>query len=206
MYLQPDGVTARLLEVMAAHTRICAYLDIPLQHSSARVLKAMGRSGDAASHLRLLDMIRAVLPDVSLRTTVMAGFPGEDDADIADLEAFLGEAGFDHVGVFPFFAEEGTRAAALSDQVPEPLRLERAQRLRDIADTVGFARAAARVGSLQRVLVEGTDEDGELWGRSGGQAPDVDGITFVDGRAEAGQIVTLRIVDSVGYDLVGEPS
>ena len=203
MYVQPDGVTDRLLEVMAAHQRICDYLDIPLQHSSARVLKAMGRPGSRESHLRLLARIRAALPDVVLRTTVMAGFPGETEDDLRDLEEFISEAELDYVGVFPFFAEDGTRAAGMPDQVPEELRRDRAQRLRDAADAIGFARAASRVGSVQRVLVEGRDEDGELVGRSDGQAPEVDGVTFLERDAPAGTLATVRITDSVGYDSVG---
>lgn len=205
MYVQPDGVTPRLLETMAASPRVCRYLDIPLQHASERVLKAMGRHGDPEAHIALLERIRAAMPEISLRTTVMAGFPGETEADFDELARFLAEARFDHAGVFAYSPEEGTRAAVMPDQVPEELRLERAQILRDIADETGFARAAARVGSVQQVLVEGTDEDGALSGRTCGQAPEVDGITFFEGAATPGTLVVARITDSIGYDLVGVP-
>ena len=205
MYVQPDGVTPRLLETMAASPRVCRYLDIPLQHASERVLKAMGRPGGPEAHIALLERIRAVMPEVSLRTTVMAGFPGETEDDFDELARFLAEARFDHAGVFAYSPEEGTRAAVMPDQVPEELRLERAQILRDIADETGFARAAARVGSVQQLLIEGTDEDGSLWGRTCGQAPEVDGITFFDSAATPGTLVVARIADSIGYDLVGVP-
>lgn len=206
MYVQPDGVTNRLLETMAAEPRICRYLDIPLQHASGPVLEAMGRTGDARSHLALLTRVREALPGISLRTTVMAGFPGETERDFDVLEAFLAGAKFDHAGVFAYSPEEGTRAAALPVEVPEPVRVRRAQRLRDVADEAGFARAAARVGETTHVLVEGIDEDGAMWGRTCGQAPDVDGVTFLEGvTAQAGEFVSLRVADSVGYDLVGVP-
>jgi len=203
MYVQPDGVTDRLLNAIANSTRVCAYLDIPLQHAAAPVLRAMGRSGSAQSHLELLARVRSVLPDITLRTTVMTGFPGESARDFAELEGFLAEAGFDYVGVFAYSPEEGTRAAALPGQVRSAIRASRAQRLRDAADALGAERAAERVGSVQRVLIEGTDEDGALWGRTCGQAPEVDGITLVDGTAVVGAFANLMIVDAVGYDLVG---
>jgi len=204
MYLQPDRVSDRLLTTIAASKRVCHYLDIPFQHAAGRVLRAMGRPGAAAEYLALLARIRAVLPDVTLRTTVMAGFPGETDDDVAELESFLTEAGFDYAGVFAYSPEEGTVAAGLEDHLPDDVREERAQRLRDRADILGFARARSRVGSVQQVLVLGT-EDGELYGRTCGQAPDVDGLTMLDGDAPIGELVRVRITDAVGYDLVGEP-
>jgi len=204
MYLQPDGVTDRLLATIAASDKVCHYLDVPLQHASAPVLDAMGRAGGAEHFIGLLGRIRTVLPDVTLRTTVMAGFPGETEADAATLERFVEEAAFDFVGVFAFSPEEGTVAATLPGQLPDDVRAERAQRLRDIADVSGFARAASLVGSVQRVLVEGDDE-GELVGRTCGQAPDVDGLTVIDGPAPVGTFVDVRIIDAAGYDLIGEP-
>jgi len=203
MYVQPDGVTDRLLDAMANNTRVCAYLDIPLQHAATPVLRAMGRSGSAQSHLELLARVRSALPGVTLRTTVMTGFPGEGARDFAELEEFLAEARFDYVGVFAYSPEEGTRAVVLPGQVRSATRASRAQRLRDLADVIGAARAAERVGAVERVLVEGIDEDGALWGRTCGQAPEVDGITFIEGTAEAGTFADVRIVDAAGYDLVG---
>ncbi|MBN1192267.1 MAG: 30S ribosomal protein S12 methylthiotransferase RimO [Coriobacteriia bacterium] len=202
MYLQPDGVNDRLLETISRSAHVCHYLDIPLQHTSAPVLQAMGRTGDADRHMAMLDRIRLDLPDVVLRTTVIAGFPGETDDQAAELEAFLAEAAFDYVGVFVYSPEEGTPAASMPDQLPDDTRLERAQRLRDTADAVGFARAAALVGTMQRVLVEGL-EDGESVGRTCGQAPDVDGLTVLGPDAPVGEFIDVRISEAVGYDLVG---
>ncbi|MHB8760820.1 MAG: 30S ribosomal protein S12 methylthiotransferase RimO [Coriobacteriia bacterium] len=202
MYLQPDGVTGRLLGAVARASRVCHYMDIPLQHVSTDVLEAMGRTGSPEAHLRLLERVRLALPDVVLRTTVIAGFPGETEEHASELEDFLAEARFDYVGVFAYSAEEGTLAASLPGQLPDDVRQERAQRLREVADAVGFERAAALVGSVLRVLVEG-EEEGETIGRTCGQAPEVDGMTVLEDTAPAGAFVNARIIDSVGYDLVG---
>lgn len=204
MYVQPDGVTDDLLAAIAENSNVCRYLDIPLQHASKPVLRAMQRSGDAASFLELIGRVRGVLPDVVLRTTLIAGFPGETTADVRVAQRFLSEARFDYVGVFVYSPEEGTAAARLPDQVPLRTRRARAQRLRDLADDIGFERAAARVGQTVEVLVEGIDpDDSVVVGRWRGQAPEIDGLVLLDG-GEPGQIVSANIVDSLGYDLEGE--
>jgi ribosomal protein S12 methylthiotransferase len=204
MYVQPDGVTDELLETMAASEKICQYLDIPLQHASRDVLRRMRRSGDAEAFLQLLGRIRAALPDVSLRTTMMTGFPGETRADARILETFIQNATFDYVGVFAFSPEEGTEAGAMDGQVPKRTRLARAQRLRDLADTFGIERAAARIGTEVVVLFEGVDETGGSIGRTCGQAPEIDGEVIVEDSVPAGETRVVRIIDSAGYDLVGE--
>jgi ribosomal protein S12 methylthiotransferase len=204
MYVQPDGVTDDLLSAMAENANVCRYLDIPLQHASKSVLRAMGRRGDGVAFLQLLARIRAAMPDVALRTTVIAGFPGETRADARMLDTFLREARFDCVGVFAYSPEEGTTAALLPDQVPPRTRRARAQRLRDLADDIGLERAASHVGQVLDVLVEGMDEDDDVVvGRWRGQAPEIDGVVLLD-KGTAGEIVSARIVDSVGYDLEGE--
>lgn len=204
MYVQPDGVTDALLETIASSRHVCHYLDIPIQHASAEVLRRMGRAGDPDSLRALLERIRAALPDVVLRTTVMAGFPGETADDAAALEQFLRDARFDYAGVFVFSPEDGTLAARLPGRVPVDIAAERAQRLRDIADETGMERAAARVGETYRILVEGLDEDGDLYGRTAGQAPEVDGVTFIESAVQPGTFVDLLITGSAGYDLIGE--
>lgn len=202
MYAQPDGVSDELLTAMAENPNVCHYLDMPLQHASKPVLRAMRRSGDAEAYLTLLARIRAALPGVVLRTTVITGFPGETRADVSVLLRFLEEARFDYVGVFPYSTEEGT-AAALMEQVPPKTRRARAQRVRDLADSIGFEQAATRVGATLEVLIEGQDEEGVVVGRWRGQAPDIDGIVMLDA-GEPGEIVSARIVDSICYDLEGE--
>jgi ribosomal protein S12 methylthiotransferase len=204
MYVQPDGVTDELLAAMAENPNVCRYLDIPLQHAAKPVLRAMRRSGDADEFLAMLGRIRAVMPDIVLRTTVIAGFPGETSADVRELERFLEAASFDYVGVFAYSRESGTPAAAMPGQVRASTRRDRAQRVRDRADERGVDRAASRIGAIVDVLVEGIDPDeGAVVGRWRGQAPEIDGVVYLD-RGQAGQIVAVRIVDSLGYDLDGE--
>ena len=204
MYVQPEGITDDLLRAIAENPNVCHYLDIPLQHASKPVLRAMRRSGDGAAFRKLIDRIRTALPDVVLRTTLIAGFPGETRDDVRVLHAFLREARFDYVGVFAYSPEDGTPAARLSGQLPPRTRRARAQRLRDIADEIGFEQAARRVGQTLEVLVEGVDEDdGVVVGRWRGQAPEIDGLVLLD-LGKPGEIVSARIVDSLGYDLEGE--
>lgn len=203
MYVQPDGVTDELLEVMASASNVCHYLDMPLQHASATVLRSMGRRGSGVDFLSLIARIRAILPDVVLRTTLIAGFPGETRDDVKQLHAFMQEARFDYIGVFAYSPEEGTTAAEMPDQVPPRTRRARAQRLRDVADEIGFEKAAEQIGRTHTVLVEGVDEDGSVVGRWCGQAPEIDGVVVLD-RGSAGEIVSARILDSLGYDLEGE--
>lgn len=206
MYVQPDGITDRLLEAMAARPKVCRYLDVPFQHASESVLRAMGRAGNARSFLDLIAQIRSVMPDVTLRTTLMAGFPGETARDFALLQSFVEEASFDYVGVFAYSPEDGTAAAGMPGQVKPSIRRRRAQRLRDLADEIGVARAEQRIGTVERVLVEGTDEEGMLWGRTCGQAPEIDGVTLIDADAPVGSFVAVRVTDAIGYDLVGTPA
>lgn len=201
MYVQPDGITPELLEAMAEEPTVCHYLDMPVQHASRTVLHSMARSGSGDEFVRLLGVVRGHLPDVSLRTSVIAGFPGETDTDLEVLEDFLLVARFDYVGVFEYSAEEGTPAAEMAGQVPDDVKRARVQRLRDAADGVGFERAAAQVGRTVEVLGLGVEDD-EPFGRTRGQAPDVDGVVYLD--QELDGISAVRIVDAAGYDLVGE--
>jgi ribosomal protein S12 methylthiotransferase len=202
MYVQPDAITPDLLEVMTDEPAVCRYLDMPLQHASRDVLRRMGRRGDGAEYLRLISTIRGFMPDIFLRTSVIAGFPGETRADAARLQEFLRDARLDYVGVFVYSPEGGTPAADMPGQVPLRTRRARAQRLRDVCDEVGFEKASDLVGSTLEVLVEGIDEDGEPFGRHRGQAPEVDGVVLLDRDVPAGEVVMAEIVDALGYDLV----
>jgi len=204
MYVQPDEITPELLEVMAASPVVCRYLDMPLQHASRDVLRRMGRRGDASEYARLIGVVRDLLPGVALRTTLIAGFPGESREDSKRLLDFVRKSKLDYVGVFPYSPEEGTPAAVMPDQVPKRTRIARAQRLRDTADEIGFERVAALVGSTLEVLVEGVDEEGTTVGRHRGQAPEIDGIVLLDTPCAFGAIVNAEITGSLGYDLIGE--
>jgi len=208
MYLQPEGLSDRLLETMARHDNICHYLDIPLQHADATVIHEMNRRGDGEEYLAMVRHIRETVPGVFLRTTVIAGFPGETREQSATLQRFLEEASFDYAGVFMYSQEEGTRAGERSDQVPRRTKMNRTQRLQDLCDAIGFRRAADNVGRTVQVLVEGIEDDGdrvELVGRHAGQAPEIDGMVHMPmGSAEVGDIVTVRLTDSFCYEYEGE--
>jgi ribosomal protein S12 methylthiotransferase len=204
MYVQPDGITPGLLHVMAEEATVARYLDMPLQHASRPVLRAMGRHGDAAEFLRLIGVVRALVPGVALRTTLIAGFPGETAGDFKRLMSFIAEAGLDYVGVFAYSPEDGTPAGEMRPQVPKRTRLARAQRLRDAADIVGFELAAGHVGETLEVLCEGLDEDGVPVGRHRGQAPEIDGIVYLDRECDPGRMLMVEITDSMGYDLLGK--
>jgi ribosomal protein S12 methylthiotransferase len=144
------------------------------------------------------------MPDVVLRTTMILGFPGETRADVNELHRFLEAARFDYVGVFAYSPEDGTSAAEMPDQVPRRTRLARAQRTRDVADVIGFEKVAERTGSILEVLVEGLDEDeGVPVGRWRGQAPEIDGVVFLDA-GETGQLVRARVIEPLGYDMEAE--
>lgn len=203
MYLQPEGVTDRLLRVMAERENVCSYLDIPLQHVSAPVLRAMNRAGDAGKFHGLIERILAAVPGITLRTTLIAGFPGETEEEFEALCDFVAEEPFDYVGVFPYSREEGTAAYDLDGQLDEDEKMERAQALRDVADTCCTPRVAARIGSVMAVLVEGVEEDGQRFGRAQCQAPEVDGVTYVD-RGEPGDIVEVTVADTLLYEMEGE--
>jgi len=189
---------------MASSPVVCRYLDMPLQHASREVLRRMGRRGDAPEYLRLIGTVRGLLPGVTLRTTLISGFPGETREDAKKLLDFVRDARLDYVGVFPYSAEEGTLAAEMPDQVPNRTKIARAQRLRDTADEIGVERVAGLVGSTLEVLVEGVDEEGRTFGRHRGQAPEIDGFVFLDHACALGDIVQAEMVDSLGYDLIAE--
>lgn len=202
LYIQPEHVDETLLRTIAAHDNICNYLDIPFQHVDKTLLKSMNRRGSRAEFTRLIVQIRNILPEVALRTTYIVGFPGETDEQFEELCDFVSEVDFDYVGVFAFSPEEGTRAAKLPDQVDEDTKQERLRTLREIADTVSSSQLARFVGQTLEVLVLGAEEDGQLLGRSKYQAPDVDGVTYIDS-GEVGQVLPVHIDDTLYYEMEG---
>ena len=208
LYLQPEGMTDELVATIRDVPEVLPYIDIPIQHCSARVLKAMGRSGSPEELRALFARLRAEIPGMVLRTTGMAGFPGETDEEADELYDFISEEAFDYCSVFAYSQEEGTAAARMADQVDEDVKLERTQRLIDLTEQLGFAATTAHVGERVRVIVDGveeSDEGPELIGHAWFQAPDSDGAVHIPyGEATVGDIVTVDLVDSFCYELVGE--
>lgn len=200
MYTQPENVSNSLLDAMREHDNIASYLDIPFQHCSESILKSMNRTGSTSQFLELLSQAREKVPGIAIRTTLMVGFPGETEQDFEELISFVEDAEFDYVGMFSYSREDGTKAASLPDQVDEEEKEIRLSRLRDLADSISNAKIAKRIGSDVEVLVEGIEEDGQLFGRSYLQAPEVDGITFID-EGDVSNTVKARIDDTLFYDM-----
>ncbi len=202
LYLQPDGVTDELLQALAEYA--VPYIDIPLQHASAAVLKRMHRRGDGNQYLDLLAHLRTALPGAAIRSTFIAGFPGETEADVDELIAFVDAAGLAVAGVFVYDSQEGTAAASMPGQLALDVREERAARVAAAIDEAARPFWSNLVGQSVEVLVEGTHRNGapEVTGRLAIQAPDVDGFTVVRGsRARRRQVVRARIEAVVGYNV-----
>jgi len=207
LYAYPDGISDALIELMANEPKICNYLDVPLQHIDDGILAMMNRRVDEAAIRNLLQRLRARIPDLTLRTSFIVGFPGETEAQFDSLLAFVKEGHFERVGVFRYSREEGTAAYALDHQIPERVKKSRYTKLMKAQSRVSFRKNRALVGRIEPVLVEGYCEETELLlqGRSSRQAPDVDGLVYITaGQAEVGSIVPLQITDSSEYDLIGE--
>ncbi len=210
LYLYPTTIDEDTLAAMADCEKVCRYIDLPLQHASDPVLKRMKRPGTRAQYERLLDRIRARVPGVALRTTFIVGFPGETEADVDALCAFVREQGFASVGVFTYSHEEGTSAHAFEDDVPAAAKTARRDRVMTLQRTLVEARQRDRIGTRVRVMVDGpADHDLVLRGRLEGQAPDIDAAVFLtdcDPSAfHAGDVVDVEIVEARGYDLVARP-
>ena len=208
LYLQPEGMTDELIATIRDTPEVLPYIDIPIQHCSGKILKAMNRSGSADQLRALFARLRSEIPGMVLRTTGMAGFPGETDQEADELYDFIAEQEFDYTSVFAFSPEDGTRAARMDGQVDEDVKLERTQRLIDLTEQLGFSATAKHVGERVKVIIDGVEEtdDGlELIGHTWFQAPDSDGAVHIEsGEAAIGDIVTCDLVDSFCYELVGK--
>lgn len=200
LYLEPVGVTDELISVLSEYDNICNYLDIPFQHCDSAILKSMNRSGSRKEFEQLIHRIRQSIPDITLRTTLIVGYPGETDEQFEDLCDFISEAQLDYVGVFAYSREEGTKAASLPDQIDEDTKQERLQTIRDLADAVSAQKIAQRIGEKVNILVLGAEEDGQLYGRCQSQAPEVDGVTYIE-NASIGQFVSATITDTLLYEM-----
>ena len=209
LYGYPEEVGGRLLEVMN-EPKVCPYLDIPFQHADKRILRLMGRASDGERSLRLIDRIRAAVPGIALRTSVIVGFPGEGPAEFGRLEDFVRKAVFDHLGVFAYSSEEGTPAFKLGDPVPGRVKAERRERLMELQAGISLRHNRDRVGRTFDVLLDSvSDRDPSLaLGRTRFQAPEVDGIVRVKcGRPAAGVLHDVHRVEITGageYDLRGK--
>jgi len=207
LYAHPARITPELLATMAAHPRILPYLDLPIQHAHDEVLRRMGRGYRRQDILETVRRVRETLPGATLRTTVMAGFPGETEAHFQALSDLIQEAAFDHLGVFLFSPEAGTPAAAWGPKAPRREARRRARLLKAIQAKIVKARLKALVGTIQEVLVEGVSPESDylLTGRMISQAPDIDGQVYITaGTGQVGEIQPVRLTRALPYDLLGE--
>ena len=207
LYCYPEHITDELLDVMASEEKVLPYMDMPLQHASGKVLRAMNRPGDRHSLTALVKRIREKVPNITLRTTVMTGFPGETKKDFEELCAFIQDAQFERLGCFAYSAEEGTPAAELPDQVPEKTKCRRRDIVMEEQSRISDRHNEAMIGKTLTVLVESFDKYAECWfGRSEGDAPDIDGKVFFipTSRVQPGDFVKVTVTDTMDWDLIGE--
>lgn len=207
LYTYPDKITDELLSVLKNEEKLCKYLDIPLQHCEDNVLKKMNRKGTKADIEAVIEKIRSAVPDITLRTTFIAGFPGETVEDYEALCEFSKKVEFDRLGVFPYSAEEDTPAASFDCQVPQQTRIDRAEHIMEEQLEVVVRKNEEKVGKVVEVLIEGYDNYIKCYyGRSAADAPDVDGkVFFLCNEPQIiGDYVKVQINDSIEYDLLGE--
>jgi ribosomal protein S12 methylthiotransferase len=210
LYAYPKTLDRSVLELMAGEPRFLSYVDIPLQHVSRPILSAMRRGGDAAFFLRMLEVMRAAVPDLAVRTTFIVGFPGEGEEEFRELSEFVRRAEFDNLGAFTYSPEPGSGSEALGDPVPAEEKENRRQALLSLQQPIARRKARALRGRTVEAIVEGACEESDdvLEGRLRSQAPEIDGRLLINdtgGRDVApGGIVQVRITETYDYDLVGE--
>ena len=207
MYLYPSGISDDLIDLISNSKKVLPYLDVPIQHIADNVLVSMRRPWRGAQIRKLIESIRAKIPNIVIRTTVMAGFPNETEADFEELKKFITEFELDHVGVFSYFKEEGTPAEELGDPIAKKVKNARVRALRSIHSMLIKKKNKRRIGKTEPAIIEGFSEETELLlqGRLWDQAPEIDGKLYITaGEAAAGEIKDVVITGAHGADLFGE--
>jgi len=207
LYTYPDRITDELLDTIAREEKLVKYLDIPLQHIDAEILKRMNRKGDRESIGALIDKIRVKIPEITLRTTFITGFPGETEEQFTSLAEFVKEKRFDRLGCFTYSAEEDTVAAGFENQVAEQIKTDRMENIMEMQMTIAAEKNEEKIGSVTEVLIEGWDDYIKCYfGRTLSDAPEIDGkIFFMSTRPlKIGEFVKVRVNDCIEYDLLGE--
>jgi ribosomal protein S12 methylthiotransferase len=207
LYCYPEEITDELIEVISKEEKVCSYLDMPIQHCEDRILKAMGRRTNKAELVETIEKLRKKIPDITLRTTLISGFPGETEEDHKAMMEFVDEMEFDRLGVFTYSPEEGTRAAEMEDQIPEEVKERRRDEIMELQQEISYEKNQELVGQVMTVLVEGyLFEDDIYVGRSKKDAPKVDGCVFVRSPEEivSGTFVEVRITEANEYDVIGD--
>ncbi len=205
LYCYPNYVTGDLLETIATEPKVCPYIDMPLQHASDRMLRAMRRERSGAALHRLIERVRTRIPQIALRTSFIVGFPGETERDFDELCAFVREIEFDRVGVFRYSREENTEAGDMAGQIDEPVKQDRWHRLMRLQREISRRQNQRWVGRVVPLLGCGEDENGRRYGRTAAQAPEIDGVVYLrDAPLEPGELASVEIVSAGDYDLLGQ--
>ena len=207
LYCYPEEITDELIETIRTEKKICHYIDMPIQHASDKILKAMGRRTNNAELRNIISKLRKEIPDICLRTTFITGFPGETEEDHQILLDFIDEMEFDRLGVFTYSPEEDTKAASLDNQVDEEVKLCRKDEIMELQQEISMDKSERLVGKEIEVIIEGKASDEDVYvGRSYMDAPSVDGYVFINSEEElmSGDFAKVRIVKAMEYDLIGD--
>lgn len=207
LYCYPEEIYDELIQVMKEEEKICNYLDLPIQHASDAILKRMGRRTSRQQLIDLVEKLRREIPDITLRTTLITGFPGETEEDHEELMEFVDQMEFDRLGVFTYSAEDNTPAAAMPDQVPEEVKEDRQAEIMELQQDIVFEQAENMVGREVLVMIEGKVADENAYiGRTYKDAPNVDGFIFINTEEElmSGDFAMVRVTGALEYDLIGE--
>ena len=206
LYCYPEEIELPLIEELRDNPKVCHYLDLPIQHSSDRILKAMNRKTRREELKEKIALLRREIPDICLRTTLITGFPGETEEDFQDVLSFITEERFDRLGVFPYSQEEGTPAASMENQIPESVKNKRLSRIMELQQEIAFQKTEEQRGRILKALITGYDEEeGRVILRSYMDSPEIDSFIFVKGPERVGgDFVQVKVVDTEGYDLIGE--
>jgi ribosomal protein S12 methylthiotransferase len=203
LYGHPAHISDEFLALIAAEDKICSYVDIPVQHINSDILRKMSRQTTQEQIYGIIEKIRSMIPDVTLRTSLIVGFPGETEQHFGELVQFVKQAQFDHLGVFAYSAEEDTRAAEMSNPVPDSVKQERLDQIAQLHEEIAATKRQRLVGRREVVLVDSGGN--QAVGRTQGQAPEIDDVVYIaDGKVKSGEFLDLEIVDTCGpYDLIG---
>lgn len=206
MYCYEDKITDELIETMAAEEKICNYIDIPIQHSSDRILKAMNRKSTKSSIMSTISKLRTKMPDINIRTTLITGFPGETKEDFDELYDFVSEVKFERLGIFAYSREEGTPADKMKDHIRQDVKEKRRDSIMLMQTEISLEKNREKIGKTLEIIVDGRDEDGSYYGRSRYDAPEIDNAVLFTSEKDlaAGDFVNVKITDAFDYDLVGE--
>jgi ribosomal protein S12 methylthiotransferase len=207
LYLYPDGITPKMIDLIKNSDKLVKYFDMPLQHINNEVLKKMNRKMTREEIETVLMNIREQIPNAVIRTQFIVGFPGETEEQFEELLQFISDQQFDRVGCFKYSPEENTPGGKMADQVDEKTKQRRYEAVMEVQQNISREKHRAFIGKTVEVLVEGYSEETELLlqGRTSQQAPDIDGVVLInDGEAQIGDLVQVRITDSMEYDLIGE--